>query len=616
MSHAIRTDLPGGGWARTVTRLGPTRVNAVLHESANNPFAHEQLQSQIVPADGSNHGSVGSMLYKGNIGRNPDEHQNFLRTVDRMAGVRDLSGGYTSRPAAPQKPAVSVTRTPSQQGGLPQSKEWDAAMASLRTGRRTPVQPRGMSGPIYPTAPKVAPSSGDSYYDNLKSTKDRLSREAIEQREQELFRKANIQQELTPEQLQQQMRGFKTWGESAPAWLRGGLTKVMRGVGAGEFADEAANDTLNNWQRTWEAAKNKGGNALRTMGIAVNPTMWGGSYAARKNRQGVWNANANADELAEARRDVIQGKYQTGLSDASSGLAIANNITTDFLGNLGGEVAAGGAAGKTLGVGAKVVRGATGAAGNVAGNAVTKALNPAMEKMRYMQSGFGRTARNLAAAEGRAGMAPTTAMRQRYASMMTRGGYDDRLMWGAKAGKSFRPGQVSNFEERLGGAVNSAVRLPGEIVAKPMQLGADAVSGFERSMLSAPASVARGTSHALMHPLQTAGRVVRAPGNALRTSRQAVGNFGRNFAMHPWQSTWHGMKSVGKVMFDPKIYGYSQLPGAASDLANGNYGNGSGGVGAAAGRIGGVVPFQFMMKAPAVAQVPMLAHDIRNFGRE
>lgn len=518
--------------------------------------------------------------------------------------------------------ASSGSEAPNPVKVAQQSREWDAAMASLRTGRRQPQQqrpqPRGIQGPIYPTSPKQLPRTGDSYYDNLQSTKDRLEREAIQQREQAVFRKSDIQQEMTPEQLQEKMKGFKTWGESAPDWLKhvisathkaisspqttsvGGPSMLMnhtlqqKAQGNPGFttpmsddeAAEAANDTLNNWQQTWERAKQYGGNALRSM--VTLPSYLSNSYSAKKFRQGVANANANASALADARIDAITKKYQTGLQDDPA-LAAINNAVAGGTGAVLGELAAGGAVGKTLGVGAKAIRGVTGTAGRVAGNMVTGALRPVMQKARYVQSGFGNTAKNLAAAEGRA--TPTIATRNAYAKALTRGPYDDRLVWASRAGKTVGPGRMGSFEERLGNAVQHGFQAAGDVAATPLQLGSDA----------------------LLHPFQTAnaGYARIAPGfRVLRHPVQYAQRAGRAIATHPIQApvkaVWNGAQ---RTVFNPTVYGYTQMPGFYGDLYRGDYGS-------AAGRAGGVGSFGFLMKAPGAAQIPMAVHDFRSFRGE
>lgn len=556
------------------------------------------------------------------------------RTYNLLQAIRTPS--YTAKPPRPPKTVVpnvqyglpkavtpgsdstkpttsSGSETPNPVKIAQQSKEWDAAMTALRTGRRTPVQPRGLSGPVYPTAPKVAPSSGDSHYDNLQSTKDRLSQEAIERRKQEVFRKSDIPQEMTTEQLQKEMKGFKTWGSSAPSWLRNAVAKGHKWVGNAvdfysgrkmngqQFAEEAANDTLNNWQGMWEGAKRSGGNAIRSLtSLGSHVVPGGSSYRMQKFRQGLANATANADALYDAKRDVLENSNQTEL-DAHTTLGTVNNATRNFFGNIAGETAAMGAVGGAAGVGAKAIRGVAGVTGRVAGNTVTKALTPAMEKMRYMQSGFGRTAKNLAAAEGRAGMAPTAAARNAYAKTMTSGGVRDRVMMMQRAGKPVNmqsPHFGANFEERLGGAVDGSFRMVGDVMAKPLQLTADAVSGFGNNMGGA----VRGVGRAVFHPIRTAGRIARAPGNAVRSATRSVQDFGRNFAMHPWQSTGHGLWNAGKFVINPKTMAYAQMPGVYGDMFTGNFGD-------AARGMGTMGATKFMWTAPGAVQAPLFIHD-------
>lgn len=541
------------------------------------------------------------------------------RTYNLLQAIRTPS--YTAKPPRPPKTVVpnvqyglpkavtpgsdstkpttsSGSETPNPVKIAQQSKEWDAAMTALRTGRRTPVQPRGLSGPVYPTAPKVAPSSGDSYYDNLQSTKDRLSQEAIERRKQGVFRKSDIPQEMTTEQLQKEMKGFKTWGSSAPSWLRNAVAKGHEWVGNAvdfysgrkmngqQFAGEAANDTLNNWQGMWEGAKRSGGNAIRSLASLGSHVVPGGSsYSMQKFRQGLANATANADALYDAKRDVLENSNQTEL-DAHTTLGTVNNATRNFFGNIAGETAAMGAVGGAAGVGAKAIRGVAGVTGRVAGNTVTKALTPAMEKMRYMQSGFGRTAKNLAAAEGRAGMAPTAAARNAYARTMTSGGVRDRVMMMQRAGKPVNmqsPHFGANFEERLGGAVDGSFRMVGDVMAKPLQVGSDV----------------------MLHPFQTAnaGYAKVAPGlRAMRHPIQTTGNFGRNFAMHPWQSTGRGLWNAGKFVINPKTMAYAQMPGVYGDMFTGNFGD-------AARGMGTMGATKFMWTAPGAVQAPLFIHD-------
>lgn len=387
--------------ARTVTRPGPTRVNATLDAASRNPLIHDQLQERFMPAAAVNPGSAQAFIRRYAPG-GWDEHGQFLSAMSDVGTKLYPGRRFVFDNVGPVSPAKSgVTR-----GYIREPADLNKRLAAVRARnaqaaakqRMAPVKPTtgaAMFG-VNPQASATPPawkvqraarrgqvddhSTGNAYYDQLKSTVANQSAADRAKRWNEFMAaQKDVTQPDDPRVADEWAKHQKTWGQrldSHPTLKRivGGVYKALSSpqatsVGgpsvmtdfaaqqranpgftptitdaqAGDIAHDAANMLQKQWGNWSQGVEGFG---RRVIG-ALDPRTWSwvsGPITSRVYSQAHANARANSDALQAAMNRKIDADNIVTGATGSPLLDKATQFISETGPRLHGEISAGTAA--------------------------------------------------------------------------------------------------------------------------------------------------------------------------------------------------------------------------------------------------------------------------------
>ena len=413
--------------ARTVTRPGPTRVNATMDAASRNPLVHDQLQERFMPAAAVNPGSVQASIRRYAPG-GWDEHGQFLSALSDV-GTKLYPGRRfvfdNVGPVSPAKSGVSrgYIREPADLNKrLAAGRARNAQEAAKQ--QRIPVKPTtgaAMFG-VKPQAAATPPawkaqraarrgqvddhSTGNAYYDQLKSTVANQSAADRAKRWNEFMAaQKDVTQPDDPRVAEEWAKRQTTWGQhldsnptlkSTGKWVQKDLNDTMATFGMPRITDEQAgdmaHDAANILQKQWgNWSQGVEGFGRRVIG-ALDPRTWSwvsGPITSRVYSQAHANARANSDALQAAMNrkidadNIVTGDTGSPLVDRftkfvsetgprlhgeiSAGAAALGGVTS-AMGSMGGGIASGGA--KLAPHAGQLAQRATGFLGNRASAAI------------------------------------------------------------------------------------------------------------------------------------------------------------------------------------------------------------------------------------------------------
>ena len=413
--------------ARTVTRPGPTRVNATMDAASRNPLVHDQLQERFMPAAAVNPGSVQASIRRYAPG-GWDEHGQFLSALSDV-GTKLYPGRRfvfdNVGPVSPEKSGVSrgYIREPADLNKrLAAGRARNAQEAAKQ--QRSPIKPAtgaAMFG-VNPQAAATPPawkeqraarrgqvddrSTGNAYYDQLKSTVANQSAADRAKRWNEFMAsQKDVTQPDDPRVAEEWAKRQTTWGQhldsnptlkSTGKWVQKDLNSTMATFGMPTITDEQAgdmaHDAANILQKQWgNWSQGVEGFGRRVIG-ALDPRTWSwvsGPITSRVYSQAHANARANSDALQAAMNrkidadNIVTGDTGSPLVDRftkfvsetgprlhgeiSAGAAALGGVTS-AMGSMGGGIASGGA--KLAPRAGQLAQRATGFLGNRASAAI------------------------------------------------------------------------------------------------------------------------------------------------------------------------------------------------------------------------------------------------------